>query len=156
MKQNGGERPGEMSALMRLLKVASLIQKPIRDGASIPIGIAPNDLRILMALGGEGAMAGFELADRIGMLPMNVSRSLDALQKLGLVEPVADTRNRRRKPHQLTQAGWDRFRETEARIASLSDFLLGDLSAADRARFDATLQHLDRRIADWPSPPRAA
>lgn len=152
MSQDGGGRPRDMSALMLLLKVATLIHKPMRDGVAMPLGLGANDLRILMALGGEGAMAGFELSELIGMAPMNVSRALDSLHRLGMVEQVADERNRRRKPHRLSEAGWALFHETERRTGFVSDFLFGDLSAAEQAQFRKLLERLDRRIGEWETP----
>ncbi|MEI9852162.1 MAG: MarR family winged helix-turn-helix transcriptional regulator [Sphingomonas sp.] len=148
-----------MSELIMLLRVATLIHKPMRDGVADPLGLGSNELRILMALGGEGAMAGFELSDMIGLPPMNVSRALDSLQRMGLVEPLADERNRRRKPHQLSKAGWKAFHESEARTGFVAEFLFSELAPADRAKFAELLGKLDRRIGEWRTPetkPRAA
>ena len=152
MGQTENENRTDVSTLIALLKVATLIHRPMRDGVAEPLGLGANELRILMALGGEGALAGYELSDLIGMAPMNVSRALDSLHRMGLVEQVADTRNRRRKPHRLSDAGWKTFAATEARIAFVADFLFEGLSQKKRARLGELLDALDRRIGEWQTP----
>lgn len=142
----------DVTTLIALLKVATLIHKPMRDGVAEPLGLTPNELRILMVLGGEGARAGYEISDRIGLPPMNVSRALDSLSRAGLVEQIADPSNRRRKPHRLSEAGWERFHDTEARIGQVADFLFGRLTERRRATLGTLLDSLDRRIAEWETP----
>jgi DNA-binding MarR family transcriptional regulator len=152
MGQTEDENRDDVSTLIALLKVATLIHKPMRDGVAEPLGLSPNELRILMALGGEGALAGYELSDMIGLPPMNVSRALDSLHRMGLVEQVADTKNRRRKPHRLSEAGWETFAATEARIAFVADFRFEGLSRKKRAKLGDLLATLDRRIGEWKTP----
>ena len=75
-----------------MLKFASLISRPMRDGVADPAGLSSNELRILMALSGEGESAGHYLAELMGMHAMNVSRALASLHAMGLVEPVKQPR----------------------------------------------------------------
>jgi DNA-binding MarR family transcriptional regulator len=138
--------------LIDLLKVATLIHRPMRDGVADPLNLSPNELRVLMALGGEGAMAGHELAELIGMPPMNVSRALSSLHGMGLVEQIDDPTNRRRKPHVLNGAGIDCFRAMEPRIAAVADFLFGKLSVSERSQLRALLEKLDAQLIDWQPP----
>ena len=104
---------GEDAALLvDQLKLGTFIARPMREGVAEPMGLSPNDLKIILALGGEGELAGHELSEIMGLPPMNVSRAIAALRTRGLVESGEDASNRRRKPVRLTAAGMDLFRQT--------------------------------------------
>jgi DNA-binding MarR family transcriptional regulator len=135
--------------LIALLRLASVINRPMRDGVADPEGLSLNDLRILMALGGEGAAAGHDLAEIMGMQPMNVSRALATLSTLGLTEEVDDPANRRRRPHRLSKAGWQRHVAMGTEIAEVAGFIFGTLKASERAALDRILTKLNARIAEW-------
>jgi DNA-binding MarR family transcriptional regulator len=85
----------EINLLVAMLRFASLISRPMRDGVADPSGFSNNELKILMALSGEGESAGHDLAELMGMHAMNVSRALASLRQMGHVEPVKNTKNRR-------------------------------------------------------------
>jgi hypothetical protein len=72
--------------LIRLLKLSSFVSGPMRDGVCDPAGIAPAELRIVMALAGEGALAGHDLVEITGLQPMNVSRAMAQLRGRGWIE----------------------------------------------------------------------
>ena len=65
---------GDIRLLVAILRFASLISRPMRDGVGDLVGFSSNELRILMALSDEGASAGHDLAELMGMHAMNVSR----------------------------------------------------------------------------------
>ena len=78
---------GEDAALLvDLLKLGTFIARPMREGVAEPMGLSQNDLKIILALGGEGELAGHDLSDIMGLPPMNVSRAIAALSERGLVE----------------------------------------------------------------------
>jgi len=138
--------------LVSLLKVATRIGGPMRDAVADPEGLSVTELRILLALGGEGELAGRDLADLMAMQPMNVSRALACLTAMGLVEAVEYTTNRRRRPHRLSVAGQARFEAMQPEMASVAQFLFGTLSSADRQRALTLLNRLDARLALWQAP----
>jgi DNA-binding MarR family transcriptional regulator len=117
-----------------------------------PAGVSPNELRMLMALSGEGESAGHELAELMGMHAMNVSRSLSSLHEMGLVESIADPSNRRRKPFRLSSQGKAAFGAMEPDIARVADFLLGSLSPYERKMLKKLLTKIDGRIMAWRAP----
>jgi DNA-binding MarR family transcriptional regulator len=140
----------EQSALLvALLRLASVINRPMRDGVADPEGLSLNELRILMALGGEGEAAGHDLAEVMGMQPMNVSRALATLNGLGLAEEADDPGNRRRKPYRLSSAGWQRHAAMGSEMADVAGFIFGTLTGGERQALGKILSKINARIAEW-------
>lgn len=140
--------------LIAVLRFASTISRPMRDGVADPAGLSPNELRLLLALGGEGESAGHELAELMGMNPMNVSRALASLTAMGLVESGDDVANRRRKPHRLSEKGWVQHKAMKPEIANVAAFLLQPLSPAERRMLRGLIDKMSARIDAW-TPPAA-
>ncbi|MDR6512830.1 DNA-binding MarR family transcriptional regulator [Novosphingobium capsulatum] len=139
----------DAALLVDLLKLATFVSNPMRTGVAEPLDLAPTDLRIILALGGEGEMAGHELSEIMGVPPMNVSRALVALHQKGLVEPGEDLRNRRRKPFRLSAAGQAMFDRTVPAMAQVSRQLFADFNARDRAAFRRASGRLLARMTQW-------
>lgn len=139
----------QSALLIALLRISSVINRPMRDGVADPEGLSLNELRILMALGGEGASAGHELAEVMGMQPMNVSRALATLGDLGLAEEIDDPSNRRRKPYRLSKQGWDRHAAMGPELDDVATFLFGGLKASERTALARILAKLDARLDEW-------
>jgi DNA-binding MarR family transcriptional regulator len=139
----------EIELLVAMLKFATLISRPMRDGVADPAGLSANELRLLMALAGEGEGAGHDLAELMGMHAMNVSRALASLHSMGLVELVKNPKNRRRKPYRVSARGTKAHGALEPAIAHVARFLFGSLTAAERATLKRILVKLDRRVLTW-------
>jgi DNA-binding MarR family transcriptional regulator len=139
--------------LVSLLKVATRIGRPMRDGVSDPEDVSVTELRIVLMLGGEGALAGHELAELMAMQPMNVSRALSNLLASGLVKTVDNTKNRRRKPYQLTASGLQKFQAMKVRMMGVAEFVFSDFDAAERRILAKFFAKMDGRLIDWESPP---
>lgn len=135
--------------LIAMLRFATLINRPMRDGVAEPAGISPNELKIIIALGGEGERAGHELAELLGMQPMNVSRALAALLARGWVEEVVDATNRRRKPHRLSAAGWAAYRDMGPKLDDVAAFLFSTLQPTERAGMSDVLDKLYHQVMTW-------
>jgi DNA-binding MarR family transcriptional regulator len=139
----------QIRLLVAMLRFASLISRPMRDGVADPAGFSANELRILMALSGEGEAAGHDLAELMGMHAMNVSRALSSLQAMGLAEPAKNSKNRRRKPYRISTRGAAAHLALEPRIAQVADFLFGTLTGAERQSLQRILAKLDRQVLAW-------
>lgn len=139
----------DVGLLIAMLRFAALINRPMRDGVALPADVSPNELKMIIALGGEGERAGHELAELMGMQPMNVSRALAALVERGWVEEVADLNNRRRKPHRLSAAGWKAYKAMGPRIEAVADFLFSTLEPNERAGMGAVLNKLYEQVMKW-------
>jgi DNA-binding MarR family transcriptional regulator len=145
--------PDFVVLLIDLLKVATRIATPMRDDVADPEDVSVIELRIILALGGEGELAGHDLAELMAMQPMNVSRALVVLLELGLVEQVDNSDNKRRKPYRLTKAGQAKFVSMTKRMAHVSEFVFDALSAAELKQIGPILAKLDRHLCEWESPP---
>ncbi|WP_068074779.1 MarR family winged helix-turn-helix transcriptional regulator [Novosphingobium lentum] len=143
------EADAATAVLVDLLKLASLINGPMRDIVADPLEMSPTELKILLALGGEGELAGHDLSEIMGVPPMNVSRAISGLIQRGWVEPGIDRSNRRRKPVRLSAEGRAAFLRTMAPMKTVADGLLGGLNARDRATFRRAAQSILSRMADW-------
>jgi DNA-binding MarR family transcriptional regulator len=140
---------GDIRLLVAILRFASLISRPMRDGVGDLVGFSSNELRILMALSDEGASAGHDLAELMGMHAMNVSRALSSLHAMGLVEPVANADNRRRKPYRISARGTLAYIRMEPLIAQIARYLFGALTAAEREGLKKLLAKLDQHVLAW-------
>ena len=98
--------------LVRLLKLGSFINSPMKDGVCDPLGISQIELKVMMALAGEGALAGHDLVEIMGVPAMNVSRALATLRDKGWIEDAQDPENRRRRPVRLSAAGEQAYART--------------------------------------------
>ncbi len=141
-----------VASLISLLKVATRIARPMRDGVADPEQLSVTELRILLALEGEGGLAGHELAELMAMQPMNVSRALASLSKMGLVELVDNVGNRRRKPHQLTAAGHRQYESMETRMRGVAEFVFGSMDRGEALLAGRLLEKLDAQLMQWESP----
>src|SRR5687768_8221950 len=143
------QNPGEVELLVAMLRIVSLISRPMRDGVADPAGLSANELRILMALSGEGESAGHDLAELMGMHAMNVSRTLASLHAMGFVEQVRNPTNRRRKPHRLSTRGARAHAALAPNIAQVARFLFGTLTPQERSSLRRILGKLDRQVLAW-------
>ncbi|MBA4354172.1 MAG: hypothetical protein C0409_05720 [Novosphingobium sp.] len=139
----------EVSLLVDLLKLGTFIGGPMREGVADPMGMTTTDLRIVLALGGEGELAGHELSDIMGVAPMNVSRAITGLMDRGLVEPGLDRSNRRRKPVRLTEDGKRLFAETIPAMAAVGADLFKGVPQRDRDAFRRVAATVLGRIGRW-------
>jgi DNA-binding MarR family transcriptional regulator len=149
VRRKTDRRSGDIELLVSMLKFASLISRPMRDGVADPAGFSSNELRILMALSGEGESAGHDLAELMGMHAMNVSRALSSLHDMGLVEQVENSSNRRRKPHRISTRGAAAHEALQPHIAQVARFLFGVLTAGERQRLRTIIAKLDRQVLKW-------
>jgi len=139
----------EIGLLVAMLRFASLISRPMRDGVADLAGFSSNELRLLMALYDEGVSAGHDLAELMGMQAMNVSRALASLHAMGLIEAVENSSNRRRKPYRVSARGAKTYTAMKPNIAQVSRFLFGILTARERNQLRRLLARLDRRVLQW-------
>jgi DNA-binding MarR family transcriptional regulator len=139
----------EIDLLVAMLRFSSIISRPMRDGVADPAGFSSNELRILMALSGEGESAGHDLAELMGMHAMNVSRALSSLHAMGLVGAARNSKNRRRKPYRISARGASAHLALQPRIAQIARFLFGALTPAERRALRKIVGKLDRQVMAW-------
>jgi DNA-binding MarR family transcriptional regulator len=140
---------GDHAMLIRLLKLGSLINTPMVDGVCVPSGISHIELKVLMALSGEGELAGHDLVEIMGMPAMNVSRALASLRARGWIEDCADPANRRRKPVRLTPAGRTEYDRLAPLLDEVAAALVGGLGITERQHLAQAADKLIAAMADW-------
>jgi DNA-binding MarR family transcriptional regulator len=148
-RQRKERQDPEIELLVAMLRFSSIISRPMRDGVADPAGFSSNELRILMALSGEGESAGHDLAELMGMHAMNVSRALSSLHAMGLVEAAKNSKNRRRKPYRISARGASAYLALQPRIARIASFLFGALKQQERAALRKLLAKLDQQVLAW-------
>ena len=153
MSSNPALSPDYVGMLFNLLKVATRIGRPMRDDVADPEHVSVTELRIILALGGEGYLAGHELAELMAMQPMNVSRALATLRELRLVEEVDNTENKRRKPYRLSPTGEIKFAAMTLRMARVGKFVFEVLDEDELKVAGSILAKMDRHLCEWESPP---
>jgi DNA-binding MarR family transcriptional regulator len=142
---------GQVRLLTELLKLASLISGPMQDGVAGPSAIGLNEVKIIVCLGGEGALAGHDLSEKLAMTTMNVSRALNALLERGWIEPVIDPANRRRKPYKLSDAGWGGYRAMTPDVGRVAAQVFATLSKSETTAFARIMNKIIECIEDRPT-----
>lgn len=137
--------------LVKLLKLAAMISRPMEDGVAAPNGLSLNELRILMCLHGEGACAGHDITDLMAIPPMNVSRAFATLTQRGWIEPAVDPNNRRRRPVKLSAEGTRACLRMEADIDKVAHDLLGMLGKAEAAGLGQAVDMVIGKLTQWPA-----
>ena len=136
--------------LVQLLKLSSLISRPMQEGVASANGLGLNEVKVIVCLGGEGALAGHELAEILAMTTMNASRALNALVERGWVEPEADPTNRRRKPYKLSALGWAGYRAMTPDVSTVAGQVLGNLTKSETAAFARIIDKIIGSVEAWP------
>lgn len=146
------ETPGSETSfaqLIRLLKLGTFVNGPMKDGVCDPLGVGQIELKVLMALAGEGDLAGHDLVEIMGVPAMNVSRALAALKERGWIEDAADPENRRRRPVRLSAAGLYAYQQTMPAIEAVAEALLGGLTPRQQREFAAISDKIIAAMIEW-------
>ncbi|MEO5598225.1 MAG: MarR family transcriptional regulator [Novosphingobium sp.] len=140
---------GQLDLLIRLLKIGSLINLPMKEQVCDPAGLSATELKVIMALKGEDTLAGHDLVGIMGLPPMNVSRAIVELKGRGLVEDAIDPDNRRRKPVRLSPAGELFYDNLVPALSRMAESLLGDLGKRQQREFTAIADSIIHAMAGW-------
>lgn len=135
--------------LIRLLKLGTFVNGPMKDGVCDPSGVSQIELKVMMALAGEGELAGHDLVEIIGIPAMNVSRALAALKERGWIEDAVDPVNRRRRPVRLSAAGLDAYQQTLPAIEAVAEALLSGLTPRQHREFAAISEKIIAAMIAW-------
>lgn len=139
----------QFDLLIRLLKLGSFINGPMKDGVCDPSGVSQIELKVMMALAGEGDLAGHDLVEIMGVPAMNVSRALATLRTRGWIEDTVDPDNRRRKPVRLTAAGTEAYQALLPAVETVAEAILGGLTPRQQREFAALSDKLIAAMTDW-------
>lgn len=132
--------------LYHLLKLSNLVGRPFFTHFADRYDLTLNDVRVLMSLSHVGQAASHELCDATGMHPMNVSRSVARLKRLGRVTDRADPDNRRRKLLTPTAEGWALYQKLAPHVMAISEFTLANLSEREVEFLSSLIAVLSERL----------
>ena len=126
----------------RLLRLVNLIAKPFFAEYASRFHLSINDWRVLMALAQNSVFAASDICEQTGMHPMNVSRSVAHLERLGRVRRCADPEDGRRSLLRLTRSGREVFRSIAPSAQAREELVRRALSASEAAILRALLDRL--------------
>lgn len=138
-----------VALLVKLLKLGTLVNGPMKEGVCDPAQVTQIELKVMMALTGEGALAGHDLVEIMGVPPMNVSRALATLRERGWIEDAVDPENRRRKPVRLSVTGIAKFESMAPSLETVGNALVGNLTAREARGFAKAADKVLNNMADW-------
>lgn len=143
------EANGPIDLLVQLLKIATLIDRPMRDIVVAASGATTDEVKIIMCLGGEGALAGHAISDLMAIAPMNVSRALASLQQRGWVENAVESPDRRRKPVQLSAQGEHASEALVPALSNVATYLLGSLKMSEKKSLEKSIAKIMIKLEAW-------
>lgn len=106
----------EERLIMRLLEVASKVERRIDRAISVIRGVSFSEYRLLRALSLQhaGTATRVDLAEAVGLTPSAVTRALKPLEKLGYVLTEKSERDARQSLARLTSAGEELLSDAQA------------------------------------------
>ncbi|NGO69611.1 MarR family winged helix-turn-helix transcriptional regulator [Streptomyces boncukensis] len=109
-----------------------------------PVGVTPAQARLLRMTGhSQEPPRMADLAERLGVVPRQVTSLVDALEDRRLVRRAPDAANRRVIRIELTEGGRDALKELRRARRAAAEELLAPLSARQRDELSRLLALLD-------------
>ncbi|MBB4640593.1 MarR family winged helix-turn-helix transcriptional regulator [Rhizorhapis suberifaciens] len=142
----------DVELLIALLKLSSMISRPMRDGVAIKHGLSTNELRVLMCVGGEGPVAGHDISETMAIPPMNVSRALAELDERSWLRREDNDENRRRRPVSLNDQGWDALGSMIPDIRQIAQHFFSTIRRGDQAKLLELIAKINGQIESWSEP----
>lgn len=149
--------PGADPALPRTAWVAASVGPRLRLAAKSArlllerrlsqVGASFGNWTVLATLDGRGPMIQRDLAAALGIEGPTLTRHLDRLEELGLIQRHRDGADRRYALVELTPAGRSRCPELDAIAREANDQLLAGFSAEETAQLTDMLQRLTTNSA---------
>ncbi|GAA2066670.1 MarR family transcriptional regulator [Streptomyces albiaxialis] len=136
-----GESAGDLAD--QLLRLTKRLNHAHRQSFA-PVGVTPAQARLLRVTGHSPEpprMA--DLAERLGVVPRQVTSLVDALEERSLVRRVPDTANRRVTRIELTEGGRKALQELRQARRSAAEDLLAPLTHDQRGELSTLLALLD-------------
>ena len=151
------DQPGPDPALPRTAWVAASVGPRLRLAAKSArlllerrlsqVGASFGNWTVLATLDGRGPMIQRDLAAALGIEGPTLTRHLDRLGELGLIQRHRDGADRRYALVELTPAGRSRCHELDAIAREANDQLLAGFSAEETAQLTDMLQRLTTNSA---------
>ncbi|MEN8820160.1 MAG: MarR family transcriptional regulator [Abyssibacter sp.] len=132
------------SLLLRLLRAQSQMSKRLDRALSLH-GLSLSEFQVLDALSTapDQSLRRIDLADAVGLTASGVTRLLNPMEKIGLVDKQASARDARVSLVRLSSAGATRLEEARSRVREVADGLFAPLGEPMRRELDALIGQLE-------------
>lgn len=132
-----------LDALMHLSTLQAHLQKGVDRRLSL-LGISFSEFYILFYLNSSETktLRRIDLAEHVGLSASGITRALNPMEKIGLVQKEANPRDARVSLVKLTPAGERVLSEALPALMSAADDLLGGLSEQEIVTLIAILQKI--------------
>jgi DNA-binding MarR family transcriptional regulator len=130
------------SPFLKLLLLVNLTARPFARRYEKQHRLALSEWRVMLVLAESPGLSSAEIAERLGLDKMAVSRAVRGLERRGRLGRRADPRDGRRWALHLSAAGRALFRKIAPSAIDREAALFGILTASERARLDAILDRL--------------
>lgn len=115
-----------------LLLAVNRLARAFADGFGRELGLGLQEWRCVMALAARPGASGEEVARRMEMDRMTVSRALRRLEAAGRASRSADPEDGRRAAWRLTEAGWSVFDRVTPSALARDEAAFADLTEDER------------------------
>jgi DNA-binding MarR family transcriptional regulator len=135
-----------LAAADRLRPVLLRIARELRREAQAETGVSPGQIALLAAIKYEPGISLGDLATRERMSAPGMTRSIDRLEKAGLVTRTQSSDDRRRVGLTLTEEGQRVLRRIRSRRTAWLAQRLEQLTPADRAAVEGAIDSLEKLL----------
>lgn len=137
----------QLQCIFGLSKLQTTLTKSIDRQLSVH-GISFSEFYLLHCLASsrEGAMRRIDLAEQMDMSASGITRALNPMEKLKLVQKEKNPRDARVSLVKLAAPGERSYQEALATVTSTADTLLENLDAAELARLMDLLRKIDKGV----------
>jgi len=134
----------ELETAPRLRGIVGKLARLLRRTDALGTGLTPTRVAVLLTTDRHGPLRLAEVAEREGLNPTLLSRTIAELVNDQLVTRSADPEDRRSAWVQVTDAGHALAEQVRAERTAAVQGAIDDLDAADRLLIDAALPALER------------
>ncbi|MGC0312558.1 MarR family winged helix-turn-helix transcriptional regulator [Kitasatospora acidiphila] len=139
-------------AVTRMQHLAKHLRR-FREHWLVGFDLQKHEYDTLHALAGRrGEARPSELADDLAIAPASVTGRLETLERRGLIVRTQSTADRRRVDVELTEAGWQAWREAIGGVGREEHRLLGALTPQERRQLSDLLRRV-MLVAEEPDRP---
>lgn len=126
-------------------QLADVVSHSVATVYESRLGISRDDWRVLVAVNQARHMRATDIAQHTALDKMQVSRAIARLEKKGFLSRTADTDDKRQQILAVTPAGQAAYREVSPLMMARNDYLLQDLTPAEREVLQRSLDQVLNR-----------
>lgn len=129
-------------------QLADVVSHSVATVYETRLGIARDDWRVLVAVNQERHMRAADIVLHTTLDKMQVSRAIARLENKGFISRTADSQDKRQQVLIVTAAGQAAYREVSPLMVARNDYLLQDLTPAQRQALQKSLEQILQRAQE--------